>query len=142
MNVFLAIIIALILPVSIGHSVELAINHPRAKLNYQLYCQGCHTPSGKGGMGVPSLFNQVGYFLKTAHGRSYLMQVPGVSYSVLDDKALSEVMNWLIVRYAGDSMPTTWSPYTETETARYRQTPLMKINPLRSYLLKQGMDAQ
>jgi mono/diheme cytochrome c family protein len=110
-------------------------NEAQTRFHYQMFCQGCHTPGGTGGSGVPPLLNNVGHFLKTAEGRAYLMQVPGVAYTVLNDAQLAEVMNWLIRRYAGSSMPELWKPYTAEETARYRQTPLRKVLENRQRIL-------
>lgn len=107
----------------------------RAEFHYQLYCQGCHTPDGTGGRGVPRMKDTVGHFLKTDEGRAYLMQVPGASSSVLSNSQLAEVMNWLIERFAGESAPPNWKPYTEQETARYRKTPIWEASNLRASLL-------
>ena len=132
---------AITLMTTISHS-QLNADDASAKLNYQLFCQGCHTPSGEGGSGVPPLLNSVGHFLKTAEGRAYLMQVPGTAYSVLDDAKLSEVVNWVIKRYAGHSMPKAWVPYTAEETARYRATPLAQIAERRNRAFINGINSQ
>ena len=51
-----------------------------------LHCQGCHGPDGSGAPGaVPDFHNQVGKFLLVPGGREYLIRVPGVSQSELND---------------------------------------------------------
>ena len=107
-----------------------------AKLNYQLFCQGCHTPKGEGGSDVPPLLNTVGFFLNTSEGRAFLIQVPGVAYTVLSDEKLADVMNWVIKEYAGSSEPLQWEPYNAEEIASYRKTPLKQVNAYRAQVLR------
>ena len=107
----------------------------RTQLDYQLYCQGCHTPEGAGHMGVPALWNQVGKFLQVPGGRDYLVRVPGAATSTLDDARLAAVLNWIVLRFAQDSLPPSFNPYTAAEVARFRRVPLNQVAPVRQRLL-------
>ena len=56
-------------------------------LDYMLNCQGCHRADGAGTPGtVPALAGSVGRFLAVRGGREFLVQVPGVAQSILDDE--------------------------------------------------------
>jgi hypothetical protein len=111
------------------------MNWQRAQFNYQMFCQGCHTPDGTGASTVPRLKDQVGYFLGTPAGREYLVRVPGSSTSALDDEQLAEVLNWIIQEFAGDSVDESYERYTSLEVARLRQRPLNEVEQYRTQLL-------
>ena len=115
---------------------DAGVNPARAKFNYQMLCQGCHTPDGSGKKAVPEIKNFIGNFLSTQAGREYLIKVPGSANSALDDKALTEVINWIIIEMAGTSKPQTWQYYRADEVARYRQAPLLEVVEYRKQLLK------
>ena len=117
---------------------ELAnINDDRAEFHYMMHCQGCHTPDGTGGAGVPVMRDFVGHFTRTEKGRAYLVRVPGSAYSVLDDKNLAEVLNWLLLRFSGDSLPGDFMPYSADEVAEYRRNPLNEIVDYREHMLQE-----
>ena len=118
---------------------SVVINEPRAKFNYQLFCQGCHTPDGMGGGGVPMLTDHIGYFLESKAGRSFLIQVPGSANSPLSDADLAEVLNWMIVEFAIDSLPEQWDAYSAEEVGEYRQQPLLEIIEYRRQLMHELM---
>ena len=103
------------------------INPKRAKYNYQMFCQGCHTPDGSGGKDVPKFKGFVGSFLNTQQGREYLIQVPGSANSTLSDRDLAEVLNWIILEFGSRSIPNDWQKYTKSEINRYRQEPLFEV---------------
>ncbi|MGQ0698248.1 MAG: c-type cytochrome [Panacagrimonas sp.] len=107
----------------------------RAQLDYQLHCQGCHTPNGSGYMGVPALENHVGTFLSIPGGRDYLVQVPGSATSALDDARLAAVLNWIVLRFARTSLPDSFRPYAAEEVARLRREPLNEVASIRQRLL-------
>ena len=113
----------------------------QTEFNYKLYCQGCHTSNGMGGGDVPPLTNAVGYFLNTKEGRAYLIQVPGVAFSILDDKQIAHITNWIIKKFAGASEPKKWNPYTADEVAEYRKRPLTKITSVRNRVFLSGIQA-
>jgi cytochrome c553 len=111
------------------------INDRRAQFNYQLFCQGCHTPDGTGAMAVPRMKDQVGYFLTTPAGREYLVRVPGSATSALSDADLAEVLNWIVREFAGASTPADAEPYSAEEVGRLRQNPLNEVEQYRVQLL-------
>ncbi len=109
------------------HYAELGINAARAKFNYQMLCQGCHIPSGEGGAGVPNMKDQVGYFLHLPAGREYLVRVPGSANSALNDERLTELLNWGLLEFGGDSLAADWQPYSVAEVSAARQQPLYEV---------------
>ena len=110
-------------------------NWQRAQFNYQMFCQGCHTPDGSGAKSVPRMKDHVGYFLQTRQGREYLVRVPGSATSALDDEQLAEVLNWIIQEFAGDSAEESYERYTTLEVAQLRQQPLNEVEQYRNQLL-------
>ena len=128
------IVTALCLCLASGALAE-DLNGRRAHYNYQMFCQGCHTPDGVGANTVPRLKDQVGYFLETRRGREYLVRVPGSATSALDDEQLAEVLNWIVQEFAGDSADESYERYTPREVARLRQQPLNEVEQYRTQLL-------
>ena len=114
----------------------LAINTDRAKFNYQMFCQGCHTPDGTGGKSVPKIKNFIGYFLQNDIAREYLVRVPGSANSPLNDQQLAEVLNWMIIEFGGESVPKNMQYYTTNEVAKLRQQPLFEVVDYREMLVK------
>lgn len=97
------------------------------ELDYMLQCQGCHMADGTGkpDVGVPTMVGLVERFLGLPGGRAYLVQVPGVDQAPLDDRAIADLMNWLLDRYRGNDAKTSFEPYTEDEVKAYRaETPI------------------
>lgn len=93
----------------------------RAEINYMLHCQGCHLPAATGFPGrVPPMKNFVGYFLYSQPGREFLIRVPGVAHSALDNSEVAELMNWLVTTYSAEQLPQTFVPFTATEVAALR----------------------
>ena len=110
-------------------------------VNYMLHCQGCHLPGGIGHPGiVPTMKDSVGQFLNVDGGRKYLVQVPGVSQSSLDNEALAEVLNWMIPAFDPAHTPTDFEPYTASEVARYRATKIRNVSEIRARLLQRLAD--
>lgn len=115
----------------------LKMNTDRAKFNYQMFCQGCHTPDGTGGKSVPKIKNYIGYFLQNQVAREYLVRVPGSANSSLNDEQLAEVLNWMIIELGGESVPTNMQYYTTNEVAKLRQKSLFEVVEYRKMLVKQ-----
>lgn len=111
------------------------INYPRAKFNYQMFCQGCHTPDGTGAKDIPKIKNHIGYFLTTNEGREYLVRVPGSANAALDDKQLAEVLNWMIIEFGGESIQTDMRMYTASEVGILRKDPLFEVANYRTELM-------
>ena len=107
----------------------------RVVFDYQMNCQGCHTPDGSGVGSVPTLKGHVGVFLQSQQGREYLVRVPGSATSALDDERLAAVLNWIVSEFAGESLGTPFKPYTPGEVGLLRQRPLNETDKYREKLL-------
>ncbi|MEZ5560952.1 MAG: hypothetical protein R3E86_20725 [Pseudomonadales bacterium] len=108
----------------------------RARLNYMLNCQGCHLPDGQGiADTVPTLHDFVGRFLSVPGGREYLVQVPGSANAALDDAALADLLNWLLVTLSPAQLPEHWQPYSAEEVGRLRASPLSEVQQTRAALV-------
>ena len=108
----------------------------RAKTDYLLHCSGCHGQDGRGleSKGIPALQDQVGYLLRAKGGRAFVMQVPGLlSAGMLDDRAAG-VTNYIILRFAGASMPEKFSLFDAKEAKRFRETRPANIPEIRRAL--------
>ncbi len=107
----------------------------RVHYNYQMFCQGCHTPDGTGALNVPRMKDHVGVFTTTTAGREYLVRVPGSATSALGDQDLADVLNWIVVEFSGGSFNRAFEPYTAQEVGRLRQRPLNEVAQYREKLL-------
>ena len=125
----------LLWPLLVATAGAVEINEQRAQFNYQMFCQGCHTPDGVGAVTVPRMKDHVGYFLETPRGREYLVRVPGSATSALSDDQLAEVLNWILVEFAGDSLSPDYVAYTPDEVGRMRREPLNEVEDYRTELL-------
>jgi hypothetical protein len=96
----------------------------QGRIDFLLHCSGCHAQDGRGleHKGIPALKDQVGYFLRTEGGRAYLMQIPGLLSAGMPDARAADVTNYILVRFAGASLPENFVPYIEEEAKRYRET--------------------
>jgi hypothetical protein len=93
-------------------------------VDYALHCRGCHLEHGEGAPpAVPSLVG-VGRLLRAPGGREYLVRVPGVAQSALDDAALAALLDWMLRELGRDGIPADFAPYTPEEVARARRAPL------------------
>jgi hypothetical protein len=107
-------------------------------VDYALNCQGCHLNDGSGTPGsVPALAGSVGRFMRVQGGREYLVQVPGVSTSPLDDAALAAVLNWMLERFGPPQLPEKYAAYTAAEVGALRQKPLTNVDRVRAELLRE-----
>ena len=106
-------------------------------VDYALNCQGCHLDDGAGTPGsVPALAGSVGRFMRVQGGREYLVQVPGVATSPLDDTALAAVLNWMLERFGPPQLPAKYDQYTAAEVGTLRQQPLTNVDRVRAELLR------
>ena len=82
-------------------------------VNYQLQCAGCHLGDGMGSAAndTPRMTGFVGNFLKVPGGREFLVRVPGMSQSALNNAQLADLLNWLMREdgMAGKSTPARLS---------------------------------
>ncbi len=103
--------------------------------DYVLHCMGCHLADGAGHPpAIPKLADRVGYYLTVPQGRAYLVQVPGAANSLLDDRRLTAVLNWMIDEFAGASRPQTLEPFSVEEISQYRRRRPNDIDALRHAL--------
>jgi hypothetical protein len=88
---------------------------------YTLNCSGCHGAEGLGvpEVGIPNL-NEAGRFVRTELGREYLIQVPGLSQSRLDDTTAARLLNWILHKFSANRLPTDFTPYTPEEVTHFR----------------------
>jgi mono/diheme cytochrome c family protein len=93
----------------------------RVRANYLLACRGCHLVDGSGvPPEVPSLRGTLGLFTTSKEGRGYLVRVPGVAQSRLNDEELAEVINWVLAEFNASSLPAGFRPFTAREVAAVR----------------------
>lgn len=120
------------------HACAQPLDEQRAQFNYQVFCRGCHLPDASGVAGrVPRIKDYIGNFLKVEGGREFLVRVPGAANAALDDKQLAELLNWMIVEFAGTSLPDKYQPYTAVEVGKLRRRPLNDVTTLRAELVKE-----
>ncbi len=112
-----------------------------ARSQYVLHCAGCHGVDGAGSASgdVPDL-RRIGRFLALDGGRSYVVKVPGVMASGLDDAQVATVVNWVLTTLARDTAPTGQPPYDAAEIATARGRPLVDVAAERHRLLKQAQE--
>ena len=105
---------------------------------YTLNCSGCHGAEGLGvpEVGIPNL-NEAGRFVWTELGRKYLIQVPGLSQSRLDDATAARLLNWILAEFSANRLPTDFAPYTPEEVARFRVDKASDANIRRDAILAQ-----
>jgi hypothetical protein len=88
---------------------------------YTLQCSGCHGAKGLGvpEAGIPNL-NDAGRYVRTDRGRQYLIQVPGLSQSRLDDATVARLLNWVLQEFSANRLPADFRPYTAGEVTHFR----------------------
>ena len=69
---------------------------------------------------VPSLRDTLAQFVTSAEGRGYLVRVPGVAQSRLNDQELAEVINWVLTEFNASSLPPEFQPFSAGEVAAVR----------------------
>jgi hypothetical protein len=110
-------------------------------VNYQLQCAGCHLGDGMGSPAndTPRLQGFVGNFLKVPGGREFLVRVPGMSQSALNNAQLADLLNWLMREdgMAGKSTPAHYQPYSAEEVSALRQKAMLNLPGTRAELIKE-----
>ncbi len=100
------------------------------RINYLLYCSGCHRVNGEGKPpNVPTLRGELGRMVSVKEMRSYLVRIPGASQAPINDAELAEVVNWLLQEYNADTLPVGFERYTREEVTEARKNVL--ADPLR-----------
>ncbi len=107
------------------------------RVDYVLHCSGCHKFDGRGleDKGIPALKDQIGYYLRSPEGRAFLMQVPGLLSAGMSDERAAAVTNYVLVRFAGSSLPADFVPYSAAEARRYRENRPINIPATRRALV-------
>ena len=108
-------------------------------VNYQLQCAGCHLGNGMGSAAndTPRMTGFVGNFLKVPGGREFLVRVPGMSQSALNNAQLADLLNWLMREdgMAGKSRPADYQPYNADEVAALRAKTMLNLPGTRAELI-------
>jgi len=105
-------------------------------VDYELHCQGCHLQDGSATPGrVPALAASLARFARVPEGRAYLVRVPGVAESPLDDASLAALLNWVLLRFDPAGVPADFSPYRAEEVGRLRRVPLSDVESERRRLV-------
>lgn len=112
----------------------------RVRANYVLACRGCHLVDGSSvPPEVPSLRDTLGQFTTSAEGRAYLVRVPGVAQSRLNDAEIAEVINWVLIEFNAASLPKNFRPFTAREVAAVRNDTLADPVGYRSKLVAKSV---
>jgi len=89
-----------------------------------LNCQGCHRADGAAtGDQVPALKGTVAKFLSVPGGREYLIRVPGVSMSPLNDESIAALATWMLHEFDPENIPAGFVRYTADEVGDLRRKP-------------------
>lgn len=107
-----------------------------AQANYLLRCSGCHGPDGSGApaAGIPPLPGFISAFTADEQGRTYLMHVPGVVSTGLNDREIAAVMNYVVTRWGDPKQAFT--PFTPEEVTQLRATEVADVVVYRRELIK------
>jgi len=130
---FARLIVASIAILAISHSASAE----SASNLYLLNCWGCHGSRGEGIIGTAPSLVHLGDFLKVPGGRAYIMEVPGVAMSSLNDAQIALVMNWTLQNLNQSPLPHDFTPYTADEVHRYRAVRLADLSKTRRALIDQ-----
>ena len=97
------------------------LNDP-VRANYLFSCRGCHLADGRGvPPEVPTLRDTLGRLISSQEGREYLVRVPGVAQSRLDDAELAAVLNYVLLEFNKATLPEDFRPYTKREVSKVRK---------------------
>jgi mono/diheme cytochrome c family protein len=110
-----------------------------ARSLYVLHCAGCHGADGAGTSagGVPDV-RRLGDWLRVPGGREFIISVPGVMGSGLDDAQVAAVTNWMLATIAPVSLPPAHAPFTAAEVALARAKPLIDVATTRGRLVQEA----
>jgi len=107
------------------------------RIDYMLQCRGCHGPQGQGTAGAAPSLRELTPLLVAPGGRAYLVGVPGVSRSALDDAATAALLNWIVTEFARDGVPADFVPFSTVEVSAHRRPPLIDPAAVRARVLSQ-----
>ena len=82
-------------------------------------CIGCHGIKGNAAPAeLPNLQGRVGWFMCLPEVRDYLMRLPNIARSRIDDNdQLAALMNFMVFGLGGKSTPAGTKPFTAAEVA-------------------------
>lgn len=118
---------------------EPAAHAASAQYNYVLHCVGCHTSEGiSPALGrIPPLQDVVGHFTQADAARRYIANVPGIKNTGLSPDDTAALINWLVEKYAGASMPNNWQRFSGSEIVALRKDPPGDVIRLRTEARKE-----
>ena len=67
------------------------------------------------------MIDEIGRIVASPAGREYVVRVPGVSQSSLDDAKLAVLLNWVIESFNADTLPLDFRPYSAAEVTAARK---------------------
>lgn len=92
------------------------------RINYLLYCSGCHRPSGEGKPPhVPTLHHELGRMLAVPQMRAYLVRIPGATQAPINDAELTGVINWVLEEFNADTLPPDFEYLSVEEVTAARK---------------------
>ncbi|WP_273463175.1 cytochrome C [Sandarakinorhabdus limnophila] len=106
-----------------GDETGLPVSYPAdmdvAQSDYVEQCGGCHGIKGNAAPAeLPNLQGRVGWFMCLPEGRDYLMRLPNIARSRIDDnEQLAALMNFMVFGLGGKSTPAGTKPFTAAEVA-------------------------
>lgn len=104
--------------------------------DWMLHCRGCHGVDGAGiDDAVPRLAGEVARLLAVPGGREFLIRVPGVAQSELDDARLAALLTWMVRRFGPSEIARAAAPFAAGEVAALRRRPLVDVAGARRALL-------
>ena len=108
-----------------------------ARIDYLLYCRGCHLANGTSvPPDVPTLVDEIGRIVSVPGGRDYIVRVPGVAHSDLNDEKLAAVLNWVLQEFNASTLPADFEPYTADYVGKTRKMVLKDPLRYRAELLR------
>jgi len=112
--------------------------YAHARSQFILYCSGCHQADGAGhpNVGIPSMQNTLGNFVRSPAGRAFLVQVPGARNATVSDAELAELTNWELQTFSKKTLPENYQPYTSAEVTQARSAPPSDIPRARAQIIK------
>lgn len=99
------------------------VDPEQARADYIENCAGCHGVSGDTVPArLPELQGRVGWFMCTPEARAYLIRLPNVAHSRIEDNdRLADMMNYVVFVLGQRSAPAGTKPFTTAEVARERR---------------------
>jgi hypothetical protein len=102
--------------------------------DYMLHCRGCHGPDGAGvPPDVPDLRGELGRLVQRPGGREFVLRVPGVAQSELNDARTAALLNWLVAVFGEIQPGPDFLPFTAAEVTRHRRNPLVDVDAARPH---------